>query len=81
MIHHAEMAAQADLIFALNQARQMDVDAKKWPLQTLSLTAAVQEDTPLKKHRLVLFSVSKFKDAALQIQVSAFSIIFFGGWR
>jgi hypothetical protein len=27
--------------------------------------AALQEDTPLKKHRLVLFSVSDSKDAVL----------------
>jgi hypothetical protein len=27
--------------------------------------AALQEDTPLKKHRLVLFSVSDSKDAPL----------------
>jgi hypothetical protein len=36
---------------------------KKWLLQAELAAAALQEDTPLKKHRLVLFSVSDAKDA------------------
>jgi hypothetical protein len=46
------MRAQAGLIFGKNGCCE--------PLQT---AAALQEDTPLKKHRLVLFSVSDSKDA------------------
>jgi hypothetical protein len=46
------MRAQAGLIFEKNGCCGPD-----W------LTAALQEDTPLKKHRLVLFSVSDSKDA------------------
>jgi len=34
--------------------------------------AALQEDTPLKKHRLVLFSVSDSKDAVSKFRVSDF---------
>jgi hypothetical protein len=52
MIHYAEIWAQAGLIFEKNGCCS--------PNQH---TAAVQEDTPLKKHRLVLFSVSESKDA------------------
>jgi hypothetical protein len=52
MIHHAEMRAQVGLIFEKNGCCGPN-----------RLTAALQEDTPLKKHRLVLFSVSESKDA------------------
>jgi len=52
MIHYAEMRAQAGLIFEKNGCCGPN-----------RLTAALQEDTPLKKHRLVLFSVSDSKDA------------------
>src|SRR5262249_14830096 len=52
MIHYAEMGAQAGLILG-----------KKWLPRAVRTTAALQEDTPLKKHRLVLFSVSDSKDA------------------
>jgi hypothetical protein len=52
MIHHAEMRAQVGLIFGKKMAAAGKLAA-----------AALQEDTPLKKHRLVLFSVSDSKDA------------------
>jgi hypothetical protein len=51
MIHHAEIRAQVGLIFG------------KMAAASQLAAAALQEDTPLKKHRLVLFSVSDSKDA------------------
>jgi len=42
---------------------EYSIDLKKWLPPALWAAAAVQEDTPLKKHRLVLFSVSDSKDA------------------
>jgi hypothetical protein len=46
--------------------------AKKKRRSDFRIPSGLQEDTPLKKHRLVLFSVDIRQDATARLQVSSF---------